>query len=91
MPPCFPSIFAKGDNFPDFLFAFVDSIVLPKCSQLLMVRISPSGANSFLPELTSIQKGDKNKNGRVASPESVPIHLNFFSCKTTLKIYHFWT
>ena len=29
----------------------------------------------ILSELTAIKKGDKNENGRVASPESVPIHF----------------
>ena len=33
-------------------------------------------ANSSL-ELTHIEKGSKNENGRVVSPESVPIHLNY--------------
>ena len=34
---------------------------------------SSKGANSFLQELTSIEKGDKNKRSRVSSPEMVPI------------------
>ena len=38
-------------------------------------EFAPTGANSFLSELTPIQKGGKNENGRVDSPESVPIHL----------------
>ena len=32
-------------------------------------------ANSFLLELTLTEMGGKNINDRVASPESVPIHL----------------
>ena len=39
-----------------------------------MVRIVQRGANSFLLELTSILKGAKKDNGKVASPESVSIH-----------------
>ena len=34
------------------------------------------GANSFLYEMTPIIMGGNNENDRVASPESVPIHLN---------------
>ena len=33
------------------------------------------GANSFLHEMTPIYMGGHNENGRVASLESVPIHL----------------
>ena len=40
------------------------------------------GANSFLYEMTPICIGGNNENDRVASPESVPIHLkeNFMAC-----------
>ena len=71
----FSSIFTKGDNFHNFLFDFVGSLFIKIGSTLngknllLEERIL-----SFL-ELTAIQKGGKNKNGRVDSPESVPIHL----------------
>ena len=34
------------------------------------------GANSFLYEMTPIYKRGNNENDRVASPESVHIHLN---------------
>ena len=34
-----------------------------------------AGANSFLLEMTTSEKGGKNENGRVAVPESVPIFL----------------
>ena len=33
-------------------------------------EFAPTGANSFIEELTPIQKGDKNGNSRVASVES---------------------
>ena len=36
------------------------------------------GANSFLQELTTIEKGFRNENCRVAFPKSVPIHLNAY-------------
>ena len=71
----FSSIFTKGDNFSNFLFAIVNSLFLPKEGQLLIVRFAPRGANSFLSELTTIQKGGKNE--RVASTQCAPIHLNF--------------
>ena len=37
-------------------------------------RFAPMGANSFLHEITPTCMGG-NKNDRVASPESVPIHF----------------
>ena len=45
-------------------------------STLKMKEFAPGGANSFLKELISIEKGSKTENDRVASPESVSIHLN---------------
>ena len=46
-------------------------------------EFAPRGANSFLQDLTLIQKGGENEHGTVASPGSVPIHFkvadsNFF-------------
>ena len=39
-------------------------------------QFAPRGANSFLLELTPNEMGGKkSKNRRVASPESIPIHL----------------
>ena len=61
----------KRDNVRDYLFAFVDSLFLPELSQLFMIR----KANSFLSELTPIQKGGQNKNSSVVSPASIPIYL----------------
>ena len=75
-PPCFSAIFTKGNNFCDFLFAALDEIALPNSGILLMERICSLGANSFLYELTPIEKIGRNKSGRVASPESVPFYLN---------------
>ena len=40
-------------------------------------RICSLGANSFLEELTFTEMGGKNENKRVASPDSVPVHLHF--------------
>ena len=56
--PPFTIIFTKGNNFCDFLFAFL-----------------PTGANSFLLELTPKKMGGKTENKRVASPENVSIHF----------------
>ena len=38
---CFSAIFVKGDNFCDFLFASLDSKVLPELGLLLKERIFP--------------------------------------------------
>ena len=39
-------------------------------------EFAPHGANPFHQELTPMEKGGKNENGKVASPESVPNHQN---------------
>ena len=36
-------------------------------------EFAPSGANSFLKELTPIEKGSKKENTKVASSESIPV------------------
>ena len=49
---------------------------------------SPTGANSFLSELIPDEKGGKiKKKNRVASLESIPIHLNTVSIETNGKIF----
>ena len=40
-------------------------------------EFAPLGANSFLYERTPICMGSNNYNDIVASPEDVPIHLNY--------------
>ena len=43
---------------------------------VLLCKINaPTGANSFLQELTPTEKEGKNENGAVPLPERVPIHL----------------
>ena len=69
-------IFTKGNNCGDFLFAFIDNATLSNRVYSEKIEFAPEGANSFLSELTTILKGGKNENPRVASSESVPIHLN---------------
>ena len=75
-PSCFVFIFKKGDNF----------LGLSECLCRQFIGSTLHGKNllqeeQILSELTAIKKGDKNENGRVASPESVAIHfqvLNFW-------------
>ena len=43
----------------------------------LLDFLAPMGAKSFLYEMTPFYMGGNNENNRVASPESVLIHLNF--------------
>ena len=50
----------------------------PKKSLLLKERICSDGANYFLYEVTPIYMGGNNENDRVASPESVSIHLKVY-------------
>ena len=43
-----------------------------------MKEFASLGANSFIQELTPIEKEDKNENGGVASPVSISIHLKAY-------------
>ena len=76
LSPSFSSIFSKRDHFCKFLFLYLEDKIFPKKGLLLKERIrSDERANSFLYEMTSICTGGNNGNDRVASPESVSIHL----------------
>ena len=46
-PLCFSSIFTKGNNFCDFLFASIDGIALPKWGLFLKERIFSKRSNFF--------------------------------------------
>ena len=65
---CFSINFTNENNLSHFLFAFLYDVALPKWGQLLKNLLQ---REQILQELVSIQKGDKNVNGKVASPESV--------------------
>ena len=61
---------------------FVTLCLPPYMTKLFQHRVfskrkefAPRGANSFLKELTPIEKRCRNEINRVASPESIPIHL----------------
>ena len=81
--PCFSNISTKGSNFCEFLFASTGNTTLLKWGLLLKERICSYkkilknfqlGANSFLGKFC-LEQILSNKS-RVASPDSVPIHLN---------------
>ena len=48
-------------------------------------KFAPKGANFFLSELSLIEKRSKHENGTVASPDNVPIHINWGKLR---KKYH---
>ena len=54
-----------------------ETIFVTSC---LLDFLAPMGAKSFLYEMTPFHMGG-NENNRVASPESVLIHLNFETSK----------
>ena len=68
----------KGDNFHDFLFAYVGNLFLPKYGQLLMVRICSKRSKFFPIRVDSHSEAKQNVNGRVASPEYVHIYLKSY-------------
>ena len=47
VPPSFSAMFSKGDNFRDFLFAYLEDDVFPKWSLLLKERICSKGSKVF--------------------------------------------
>ena len=57
-PPSFSTMFSKGDNFCNFLSAFLEDEVFPKWGLLLKERI---GANSFPYKMTPIYMRGKGK------------------------------
>ena len=71
--PSFYAMFSKGDNFCDFLFAFLEVEVFPKWGLLLRKEFAPIGANNFLYKMTPIYMGYNNENDRVDAPESIPM------------------
>ena len=78
--PCIFNNFLKGDNFCDgFCFSIRQNAFKQKfcsCGKTLLLE-----ANSFLYELqvTPIEEGCKNENGKSCSPEHLPMHLNCLS------------
>ena len=74
--PCFTVTFSEGDNFCDFLFAFLDKEALPEWGQILKKTICSQGSKLIPLRLDfHNEKGGRNVNGGVLSPESVSIHL----------------
>ena len=68
-------IFTTDNNFNDFLFASLDNKALQKWGSSLTGKNLLIGSKFFPVRIDSIEKGDTSENGRVDSPESVPIHL----------------
>ena len=59
MPPCFSTIFTKGDNFYNFLVASLESLALQKWNLLLKERICSYGSKFFPLSVDSTEKGGK--------------------------------
>ena len=70
--PAFPPFFSKGDSFHDFQFAYLNDADFPKWCLLFMECIC-----SDWKQMTPIYMRGNHENDGVASPERVPIHLNF--------------
>ena len=69
----------RGNNFCAFLLASMEDKAFPLgvllillhsewCKRVKRKEFSPPGANSFLEEMTPIEKGGRNNIDRVASP-----------------------
>ena len=81
----FSTMFCKGGNFRDFLYAYLEDEVFPKWVYSYRKEFALMGANSFLHEMTPIYMGGNNENDRVASPESISSHLEFRYFRLILK------
>ena len=82
---CFSAISTKGNNFSDFLFNTLEFFLKGstfKKKELLLEETFVSCKSCPL----SIDKSGKKENCRVASLESVPIHLIFYNVQSTLVI-----
>ena len=47
IPPSFFAMFSKGDNFRDFLFAYLEDEIFPKWGLLLKERLCSDGDKFF--------------------------------------------
>ena len=71
-PPSFTAMFSKGDNFRDFLLAYLENIVFLKWGPFLKERICSDGSKCFPLWLIREQN---DENDRVASSVGIPIHI----------------
>ena len=76
----FTTFSSKGNNFCDFLFAFLDIIhvAFPNKCLFLKQRICSCRSQFFALRTDSTEKGGKAENGRVDSPKSAPIPFKIF-------------
>ena len=79
-PPSFSTLFSKGGNIGDCLFAHLKAEVISKWGLVLWEEFALVGANSCPYKMTPIYMGGNYDNDRVASHESVSIHLNESCC-----------
>ena len=70
----FFAISSNRNKFCDFLFASLDDKVLPKCVYPLLKKGIWS---KFFLKKNYLSLREKNENGRVALPETVPIHFKW--------------
>ena len=68
----------KGPKFSDFLFSSLADVSISKWGLHLKLRICSYRSKFFPLRVDPIENGGKNENGRVASPESISIHLKTF-------------
>ena len=67
--------FNKGNNFSNFLIVSLIVLALLKWGLLFKERICSWRSKFFPVRVDPFKKGGKKETGRVASPESVSIHL----------------
>ena len=70
----------KGRNIGDCLLAYLEDTVFSKWGLVLWDEFASVEANSCPFKMASFYIGGKYDNDRVASPESVSLHLNESCC-----------
>ena len=73
--------FSKGNNSFDPLFASLNTKAFPKWGLLIRKEFALLGESKFFPlRVDPIKREAKTETGTVASPITVPIHLNKLTC-----------
>ena len=81
-PPSFFAMFSKGDNFRDFLFAYLEEEIFPKWGLLLKERLCSDGDKFFFSlRVDPEADGRKNRND-----ELLPLKVYPFTLKRQFRI-----
>ena len=72
----------KGDNFCEFLFTLMRTVLCEKGSTLKGKNFLPQGSKFFPFKVNLFSQGRQNSFEKLTCPESVAVSLNFDPCRT---------